>query len=1260
MTPVGSVEPKLLSLLGSGAAVNIFRELLWAEAARIGLGPSLISVPGAITVADGGVDAEINASIPVEHDVLFSGIARYQIKTGSFSAGKKSEQKDLLLNLGRTDLHARVRSCFEKGGTLVAVLFGAEAVDPTEDDTENACRELIAEYEPRFRDCHVRILRQNQIAGLLNRHLSLSLQAQMKTFPHMRVHRDWPLEIELTPLVLGPEQEAFISKIRQELRIATVTHICVWGEPGVGKTRLLFEAARPDDLAPDVVYFRTPRALEQSGVVDELVRNPDKSAICIVDDCDPRERERTWSQLRGLGTRVRLVTVQHDAYESSGNTIAVPIPLLPDDKIAEIIQQSGVMKDDAERYAPYCGGSPRVAQVVGWNLQHHPDDLTKPLDTGNVWDRFIEAADDPNGDMVRHRKVVLSHIALFTKFGYGGPYQEEARAIARLIESANAGISWDRFQEIVHTLRQRRILQGETTLYITPRLLHIKLWRDWWEVHGALFSAPEFLASVPETLHQWFFDMFAYAHGSQAAKKAVATILGQHGAFLKQGLLRTELGGNFFLNLTEADTETALEFLEHTVGRETREELLSYTDGRQWIVWSLEKIAVERRLFSRAARLLARLAEAENNPRIGNNARGTFAALFSLGPGRTAPTQAPPAERLPVLAATLSASSKEMRLVALRACDVALESTHFSRAAGAERRGLQELELWSPKTYGEWHDAYVQVWNLLRRQLDSLTDDEQQEAAKILLGHSYALLRIEVLQADVTQTVLELARKASIPRKILLEHVLRVLEHPDDLPDGVQEQWKSIEKEIIGGDDYAARLRRNVTLPAWHFFQGDGISTEVWAALAAEGLQSKEQLRSQFQWLLTNEAESAAAFGYELGRCDTTFSFEEDLLKSLTSSGQSVNFGLLGGYLRAMHDSAPDRWLSILERLASDSTNAHLFPGLIMQSGLTDGAADILTRLARSGAMRPEYLQGFSFGREVANLSIVTFRQWVEFLLQSDTQPAVIAALRLLHSYYANSELPKAVPPEIIERVLLHNALFAAPEADVRAGHLDFDWSRVTRRFLLGLPERRFTIIQRLIESMGEDSVVLPRFATSESKKLLTELSEEIPHQMWMIASPLLGPPIDARAHSIKDWLAGTEHLWRSGENAERVTSILHAVPIEDLWAWVDAEPEPRAWYLASFVPKDLLLYPEQRSIVRELLIRYGDRDDVQRNLIANFSSEGWAGSESEHYRAKISRLKRALESEAEPKVREWLHRYIRSLERSVESARNEEEREDR
>ena len=255
-----------------------------------------------------------------------------------------------------------------------------------------------------------------------------------------------------------------------------MNHLCIWGEPGIGKTRLLYEATSPQDLSPSIAYFRSPQALDQSGIVDELVRNESGEAIVVVDDCDPRDRVNIWSQLKGLGARARLITVQHDPCNSSGTMAAVQTPELADQQVSEIIQQYGIAKDAADRYASYCGGSPRVADVIGWNLQHNPDDLTRPLDAGNVWDRFVEGTDSPASDAVAQRKLALSYLALFKRLGYGDPYQSEAKAIAGQIEKANPAITWPRFQEIVHSLRQRRILQGETTLYITNRLLHIKLW----------------------------------------------------------------------------------------------------------------------------------------------------------------------------------------------------------------------------------------------------------------------------------------------------------------------------------------------------------------------------------------------------------------------------------------------------------------------------------------------------------------------------------------------------------------------------------------------------------------------------------------------------------------------------------------------------------------------------------------------------------------------------------------------------------------
>ena len=161
---------------------------------------------------------------------------------------------------------------------------------------------------------------------------------------------------------------------------------------------------------------------------------------------------------------------------------------------------------------------------------NHPEDILKPPGTVNVWKRYIVGSDDPNSQEVRQRRLVLQHIALFKRFGYGRPVAVEAEAIARMVQGVDPQITQPRFRAIVRSLINRKILQGENTLYITPKLLHIKLWIDWWDTYGEGFSFED-LTSLPPSLLNWFFEMFEYAVGSPAASRTVRELLGENGLF---------------------------------------------------------------------------------------------------------------------------------------------------------------------------------------------------------------------------------------------------------------------------------------------------------------------------------------------------------------------------------------------------------------------------------------------------------------------------------------------------------------------------------------------------------------------------------------------------------------------------------------------------------------------------------------------------------------------------------------------------------
>ena len=118
-------------------------------------------------------------------------------------------------------------------------------------------------------------------------------------------------------------------------------------------------------------------------------------------------------------------------------------------------------------------------------------------------------------------------------------------------------------------------------------------------------------------------------------------------------------------------------------------------------------------------------------------------------------------------------------------------------------------------------------------------------------------------------------------------------------------------------------------------------------------------------------------------------------------------------------------------------------------------------------------------------------------------------------------------------------------------------------------------------------------------------------------------------------------------------------IPREKIWEWIDEDVENRAWYFAyRLVSKTLSAGEWQDSLVRAFLVGYGDREDVRRNLRANYSTESWTGERSLHLESKKNKLLRIKEDEDNVKVKQWLNEFIDELEEDIERARIEEERE--
>ena len=759
-----TVKNEDLDLLDQGTAVEFFGKLLRAEALRLGPGTCKINVPRKPNVSDGGIDATVDANLAVaQSEIIASGKNGYQIKSGkTFAPWQEAVIREELFGTGnrpdKENLGPGIQACIDAGGIYVLVCTGIELVDSQRRDALNHIKDCLRQCSDQ--DFEVDVWGQNTLIGFLQMFPSLALWVNRRDGLDFQTHQSWAEDASMqVPYVSGESQDDLIAKIREELQEEVNTvHVRVLGEPGIGKTRIVLEATRIDDLAPLVIYC-TAAEFRGSDLMLEILRDDNHfSTILVIDECDPDSRFYIWDKLQHRGNRIKLITIYNDYDPVAGSGISeLETERLEDNQIRTVIQGYGISEVQADLYIEFCDGSPRMAHHTGNIIANHPGDPSQLLSDDYLYKSFYIdfGRENPDSPEVRERELVLQYIALFKKFGFGGPVIADAQAIAKKVQETSLLTTWGRFQKIVDDLKKRKILQGGSTLYITPKALHIKLWVEWWRVYGDSFDLETFRQDFPpeSKLIEWFHEMFQYATESEPASRIVKELLGPDGPFRDGEYLKTRLGSRFFLALAEADPKSALRCLMRTIGTWNREDLFHFTIGRRDVIWALEKIAMKRDLFVDAARLLLTLGEAENEG-WSNNASGVFAGLFSPGRRRVAPTEASPVERLPVLKEAFESGSKEQRLLALKACNEGLEFDHFSRMSGAEYRGLRKsVDFWEPKTYGELFDAYRQIWQLLSEQFEYLPADEREEAMGILLERASQIARRPNLSSMVVDTI---------------------------------------------------------------------------------------------------------------------------------------------------------------------------------------------------------------------------------------------------------------------------------------------------------------------------------------------------------------------------------------------------------------------------------------------------------------------------------------------------------------------------
>jgi len=1234
-------------------AVVVVRAVLRSECGYAKLSPTVLTISSRLTIADGGIDAEVNvppgSTIPT-NCIFQTGLTGFQIKSGtSFKPWTPSSIRGELLD-SRGKLYSEVERLIRRGGRYTLLCTGHDMTPKQRNDSRQQITVVLAEMGFVGYEELIEVLGASQVSDFAERYPGTASLLSGDPIQEAWVLEEWQRDAHMANVFeASPEQSQMIARIRAGLQGET-KHIRVLGEPGLGKTRIVLESVKDENIAPYVLYIQHGSRFGQTRLFRQLLRTGyDKPLVLIIDELPESELSEIWKHLKPRCGSLKIVSLDHGRDETHDEEIErLHAPSLSDETIKKILVSRVGESRELDRWVAICEGSPRVAQAVADNLRANPDDILKPPSTVPIWARFIHGYSSRDESSTRQIDCVTQHMALFSRFGYETPVGDEAAYIAKLIQKVDPTIGWARFQEIVQGLRAKKVLQGSRTLFFVPKALHIYLWKQFWERYGRGFDFTQTFKDMPESLHAWFMNMFKFA--GDATAHVIDDILRPDGFFSERAALTSAKGSRFLSILAEANPAAVLRLLEATIGKWTDQELLDLRQDRQSLVWALEKIAVWPTLTVRAIQVLVRFATNEN-ANFSNNSTGTLIGLFRIGP-EAAATESTPEARLPAMLRLLRASGDEERRLGLKAMDAALDSCGMGfRIVGAEYQGLKErAKLWIPATYGDLWQAKLIYFQALVDETQTWPPSLRAEVCQALLEAVEQQIRIPPCTELAFQVLSVLVDDSTMPPEKLNRFFWHWQKYEDDgqYPE-ITKRVRSFERRYTRRD-LASRFQRYVIDVDWMEWDEDfrerhnkpkNRAKILVNALARRIAQHPETL-SQIQHLLSPAKNTPALwhFGEQIALNDATRAFLQPLTR-LTL--ETKNHVCLHGYLSAVRASDPEFYLSTVRGFMGVQSTAWLGATIALRNDYDDELFAQCLDAQEKKWIDPLLFTVLRFGRAIESVPPERTGRLLRQLREDDAQDSLVLLVELLDSIPFNDSSPfnSGFVFDVVSQ--------SVPDEENQDAMRGYYWKNVCSKLIKWDASRTLPLLDALLTEMGKayrlsyDSNVVP---------LANELVLANPAGAWDIVETHFEESLPKWRGDLFQWLKGG----LSGFDEEDPRGAIADLPVPEILEWIEEDPEHRAGLMAHAAPRTLDDEYGGR-LTRELLYRYGQFEGVRSGISATFHSGGWTGPTSAYLKRKREKFRRWLAVGFEIEITQWIEAEIECLDRNIEREEIDEER---
>lgn len=539
--------------------------------------------------------------------------------------------------------------------------------------------------------------------------------------------------------ISNPKFEEILAKVRDlkyDLRVIGIS--------GMGKSRAVYEAFRDADKAysNQFLYLNIGEYDDITDLKPTISKAPDDFTL-VLDNIDADDLRDVMRWRRKSGKTNPIISLFNDPDEinlDKVNDVEYIIIRIGDmaSVIDKMLSQSEDLPDDISRsIRDFADGVPFMAEMMLKNYRDQLEDYAKLTDTSIVA-RLLPGINEQE----RH---ILRSCSIFKQIGYEQELESEIRLILNS-PSISPHITGDEqvriniFRELKEKCLQIGIFEKlGRYFHIRPRPLAFYLAGEWFKGCDSQ-RLTEVIQDIQayslekqyNLLAEAICDQIKYLSNDDKAKQLFDGLLHQGSPFDNAELLNTELGSRLFRTFAEVNPDATAACLWRLLSPMTIPQLQKIDEGRRHLVWALEKICFKPETFEKGAKMMMRLAVAENEPNIGNNATGVLKELFHvLLPG----TLANLSQRAAILDWAMNTQeTTEIGLACLRS---SLATDHFVYMAGAETFGTKKLEHYNP-TYGEMKAYWAHTITLLTA---AYNNGHQEDVTQTVEKSIYGLAR---------------------------------------------------------------------------------------------------------------------------------------------------------------------------------------------------------------------------------------------------------------------------------------------------------------------------------------------------------------------------------------------------------------------------------------------------------------------------------------------------------------------------------------